>query len=71
MALLRAGQTVTRNSGGIGYVALWTPGGGESEIASTRMRFANGVLVSLDGHFMYVNEFLAGHVLKFDLKNEN
>ena len=69
MALLRAGEKVSRDSGDIGYVARWTPGGGESEITSTRMRFANGVLVSPDGQFMYVNEFLAGHVLKFNLKN--
>ena len=69
MALLRAGEKVTRDSSDIGYVARWTPGEKESEIANTRMHFANGVVVSPDGHFMYVNEFLAGHVLKFDLKN--
>lgn len=50
-----------------GYVARWTPGKGESEVPGTRMRFPNGVVVSADGHYMYVNEFIARIIHKFDL----
>ena len=53
-----------------GYVARWTPGKGESEITGTRIRYPNGVVVSADGRFMYLNEFSAGQVYKYDLKNE-
>ena len=53
-----------------GYVARWTPGKGESEIMNTRIRYPNGVVVSADGRFMYLNEFSAGKVYKYDLKNE-
>jgi len=50
-----------------GYVARWTPGSGESEIANTRMRYPNGVVVSADGRSMYVNEFAGRQVFKYDL----
>ncbi|MGA2879554.1 MAG: SMP-30/gluconolactonase/LRE family protein [Bryobacteraceae bacterium] len=53
-----------------GYVARWTPGKGEREIMGTRIRYPNGVVVSHDGRFMYVNEFAARQVYKYDLKNE-
>src|SRR5580704_15727519 len=53
-----------------GYVARWTPGKGESEIMNTRIRYPNGVVVSADGRFMYVNEFAGRQVHKYDLKNE-
>jgi SMP-30/Gluconolactonase/LRE-like region len=53
-----------------GYVARWTPGKGESEIMGTRLRYPNGVVVSADGRYMYVNEFSARQVYKYDLKNE-
>lgn len=68
LAFLRSGEKITRDTGVTGYVARWTPGKGETEIRGTRMSFPNGVIVSPDGRFMYVNEFLAGHVLKYDLK---
>jgi sugar lactone lactonase YvrE len=51
-----------------GYVARWTPGKGEAEVPGTRMRFPNGVVVSSDGRYMYVNEFSAKVVHKFDLR---
>lgn len=54
--------------GATGYVARWTPGHGEAEVPGTRMRFPNGVVVSDDGRNMYVNEFAARVVHKFDLK---
>jgi hypothetical protein len=53
-----------------GYVARWDPGKGEREIMNTRIRYPNGVVVSADGRFMYLNEFSAGQVYKYDLKNE-
>ncbi len=53
-----------------GYVARWTPGKGESEIMNTRIRYPNGVVVSADGRFMYVNEFAGRQVFKYDLKSE-
>ena len=53
-----------------GYVARWTPGKGESELMGTRIRYPNGVVVSADGRFMYLNEFSAGTVYKYDLKNQ-
>jgi len=52
-----------------GYVAHWTPGKGESEIADTRMRYPNGVVASEDGRFIYINEFAARQVIKYDLAN--
>jgi hypothetical protein len=55
--------------GPTGYVARWTPGGGESEVPGTRMRGPNGVVVSADGRYMYVNEFGARVVRKYDLED--
>ncbi len=55
--------------GPTGYVARWTPGKGESEVRGTRMRGPNGVIVSADGRYMYVNEFSARRVRKFDLRS--
>jgi hypothetical protein len=37
---------------------------------NTRIRYPNGVVVSADGRFMYLNEFSASTVYKYDLKNE-
>jgi hypothetical protein len=54
-------------SAGNGYVARWTPGKGEAEVPGTRMRGPNGVSASADGRYMYVNEFPARTVHKFDL----
>lgn len=50
-----------------GYVARWSPGKGESEVPGTRLRGPNGVVVSADGHYMFVNEFSARLVRKYDL----
>ena len=36
----------------------------------TRIRYPNGVVVSADGRFMYVNEFSGRQVFKYDLKSE-
>ena len=63
---LSAGRGAT---GPTGYVARWTRGKGESEVPGTRMRAPNGVVVSVDGRYMYVNEFVARRVRKYDLAN--
>lgn len=44
------------------------PGKGEAEVPGTRMRFPNGVVVSPDGRYLFVNEFSAKVVHKFDLR---
>ncbi|HEX5228492.1 MAG TPA: SMP-30/gluconolactonase/LRE family protein, partial [Bryobacteraceae bacterium] len=51
------------------YVARWEPGKGESEIPGTRIRYPNGVVVSPDGRYMYLNEFAGKQVFKYDLSN--
>jgi hypothetical protein len=67
---LTAGNTgAVSNGGPTGYVARWTPGKGESEIPGTRMRGPNGVVASADGRYMYVNEFPARTVHKYDLSS--
>jgi hypothetical protein len=50
-----------------GYVARWTPGKGEAELMDTRMRYPNGVVASADGRILYINEFSAKQVFKYDL----
>jgi hypothetical protein len=51
-----------------GYVARWTPGMGETELPGTRVGYPNGVVVSADGRFMYLNAWTAREVHKYDLK---
>ena len=58
---------LSAGNGPTGYVARWTQGKGESEVPGTRMRLPNGVVVSQDGRYMYVNEFGARVVRKYDL----
>jgi hypothetical protein len=52
-----------------GYVARWEPGKGETEIPGTRVGYPNGVVVSQDGRFMYLNAWTAKEVHKYDLKD--
>lgn len=51
-----------------GYVARWTPLKGEEEVPGTRGAYPNGLLVSADGRYLYVNAFGAKEVHKYDLK---
>ncbi len=51
-----------------GYVTRWTLGRGESPVPGTQMRGPNGVVVSADGRYLYVNEFSAKKIRKYDLK---
>jgi len=50
-----------------GYVVRWTPGKGEMELPGTRMRYPNGVVASADGRTIYINEFSAKQIYKYDL----
>lgn len=52
-----------------GYVTRWTPGKGESEVPNTRIRYPNGVIASSDGRTIYVNEFAARQVYKYNLSD--
>lgn len=65
--LIAGGRGAAPSGGPTGYVARWTPGKGESEVPGTRMRGPNGVVASADGRYIYVNEFPAREVHKFDL----
>jgi hypothetical protein len=55
--------------GATGYVARWIQGKGEMEMPGTRIRVPNGVVVSADGRYMYVNEMGAKAVRKFDVES--
>ncbi len=52
-----------------GYVVHWTAGKGEEELPGTRVGYPNGVLVSADGRYMYLNAWTAKEVHKYDLKD--
>lgn len=51
-----------------GYVVKWTAAKGIQEIPGTRVGYPNGVLVSSDGRYMYLNAWTAKEVHKYDLK---
>lgn len=51
-----------------GYVVKWTAAKGIEEIPGTRVGYPNGVLVSADGRYMYLNAWTAKEVHKYDLK---
>jgi len=52
-----------------GYVARWTAATGEVEMPGTRIGYPNGVVVTPDGRYMYVNAWTAREVHKYDLKD--
>src|SRR5579864_4055851 len=61
--LLSPGGAAGQFGGGVtGYVARWTPGKGESEVTGTRVAYPNGVVVSADGHNMFLNVFAVREV---------
>ena len=51
-----------------GYVVRWAAAGGEVELPDTRIGYPNGVIVTPDQHYMYVNAWTAREVHKYDLK---
>lgn len=51
-----------------GWVARWSAAKGEEEIPGTRVGYPNGVLISSDSRYMYVNAWTAKEVHKYDLK---
>jgi hypothetical protein len=66
--LLSPGNGAAQFAGGVtGYVARWTPGKGESEVIGTRVAYPNGIVVSADGHDMFLNVFAAREVRKYEL----
>jgi hypothetical protein len=69
-ALRAAGDTSNLLGGqATGYVVRWTPAAGEVELPGTRIGYPNGVVVSADGRYMYVNAWTAREVHKYDLKD--
>lgn len=52
-----------------GYVARWSAEKGFTELPDTRMGYPNGVLVSHDGRYMYVNAWTQREVRKYDLSS--
>lgn len=70
LALRKAGDNSNLFSGQpSGYVVKWTAATGEKELPNTRMGYPNGVVVSQDERWMYVNAWTQREVLKFDLKD--
>lgn len=53
-----------------GSVYEWHPGGKVAEIPGTAMSGANGILVSSNDRWMYVNAFGAREVIRFDRKTK-
>ena len=53
-----------------GYVAHWTPGKGESEIMGTRIRYPNGVVVSVDGNPITSSEDLRTAIDRAEVDRE-
>lgn len=51
-----------------GYVARWTPGKGETELAGTRAGYPNGVLVSPDERYLYFAAWTESEMHKYDLR---
>lgn len=51
-----------------GYVTRWTAATGEVELPGTRIGYPNGVVVTQDGRYMYVNAWTAREVHKYDLR---
>ncbi len=69
-ALRTAGDTSNLLGGqATGYVARWTAATGEVEMPGTRIGYPNGVVVTADGRYMYVNAWTAREVHKYDLKD--
>jgi hypothetical protein len=52
----------------IGYVVRWTPAKGLEELPGTHVGFPNGVLVSADGRFLYLDAWTEHQVHKYDLE---
>jgi SMP-30/Gluconolactonase/LRE-like region len=67
-ALVSPGNNGAAFGGGVtGYVARWTPGKGEAEVAGTRVAYPNGVVAGADGREIYLNVFAGREVRKYNL----
>ena len=49
-----------------GYVYHWSPANGFEPLPGSEAKFANGVAVSADDRFLYVNSYLGNEVIKVD-----
>jgi SMP-30/Gluconolactonase/LRE-like region len=54
----------------IGTVVRWTQAKGEEELPGTRVGYPNGVVVSADGRYMYLDAWTAREVHKYDLMQQ-
>jgi len=54
----------------IGTVVHWTQANGERELPGTRVGYPNGVVVSADGRYMYLDAWTAREIHKYDLQQE-
>jgi hypothetical protein len=52
-----------------GYVSRWSAATGEMEMPGTRIGYPNGVVVTPDARYMYVNAWTAREVHKYNLKD--
>jgi hypothetical protein len=50
-----------------GFVGIWRPGKSEEELPGTRVAYPNGILISADGRYMYLNVFRAREIHKYDM----
>ena len=51
-----------------GYLSRWSSDKGEAELPGTRRGYPNGVIVSADGHYAYMNAWTVREVHKYDLR---
>jgi DNA-binding beta-propeller fold protein YncE len=54
----------------IGTVIHWTRAHGETELPGTRVGYPNGVVVSRDGRYMYLDAWTAREIRKYDLQKK-
>jgi len=54
----------------IGTVVHWTRAHGEQELRGTRVGYPNGVVVSRDGRYMYLDAWTAREIHKYDLQKQ-
>jgi hypothetical protein len=63
-------ETLRYSGKPIGTVVHWTREQGERELPGTRVGYPNGVVVSADGRYMYLDAWTAREIHKYDLKLE-
>lgn len=51
-----------------GYIVRWQAGKGETELPGTRVGYANGVVASKDGRYLYIAAWTAKEIHKYDVR---